>query len=180
MKKQWMALALAALLTLSCGLALAEAQTYDLYQVSDKAMLTLTIDRDPLYITLDEAFDEMDANRVTVEADDLAPCVISVAKSDITEDMSLSDLTTEDLEELKTILAEQFETPEVISGTENGITYIVIKTCADASDVHSVMTIKDGYFVQIDQYQEDFSLLSEADEAFAREVFAGLNVRLAE
>lgn len=178
--KQLMALTLAALLALSCGLALAQAQTYDLFPVGEKAMLTLTIDRDPLYITIDEAFVEMGTSRATVEVEGLAPCVVSVATSDIAEEMSLSDLTEEELEELKAVIAEQFENPEVLSGTAEDITYIVVKTCAESSDVHSFFTIKNGYFVQLDQYHEDFSEIGEADEAFAREVLIGLGSRTAE
>lgn len=178
--KQLMALALAALLALTCGLALAQEETYDLFPVGEKAMLTLTIDRDPIYITINESLVELGANRVTVEVEGLAPCVVSVAASDIAEQMSLSDLSEEEMEELKAVVAEQFENPEVLSGTADGITYIVVKTCAESSDVHSFFTIKNGYFVQLDQYREDFSELSEADEAFAREVLIGLGSRTVE
>lgn len=179
--KHLIALALAALLALSCaGFALAEAQTYDLFTVGGKATLTLTIDREPLYITLDETFTELGASHATVEMDGLAPCVISVAKSDIAEDQSLTDMGEEGLETLKARVSEQFENPEILTGKVGDITYIAIKTCGEASDVHSVFTIEKGYFVQLDQYRADFSELSEEDETFAREVLAGLNVRTAE
>ena len=176
--KHLIALALAALLALSCaGIALSEAQTYDLFTVGDKAMLTLTIDCEPLYITLDETFTELGASHATVETDGLAQCVISVAKSDIAEDQSLTEMGEEGLESLKARVSEQFENPEILTGKIGDITYIAIKTCSETSDVHSVFTIEKGYFLQLDQFHADFSELNEEDEAFARNVLAGLNVR---
>ena len=179
--KHLIALALAALLALSCaGFALAEAQTYDLFAIGDKAMLTLTIDCDPLYIARDEAFNEMGVSHAILETDGIAPCVVSVAKSDVLEDQSLTDLGEEGLEELKKLAAEQFENPEVITGEANGMTYIAVKVYGDEGNIHTIFTIVNGYFVQTTQYHEDFSALTEEDGSFAYAVIAGLGSRALE
>lgn len=176
--KHLIALTLAAVLAFSCaGLALAEAQTYDLFPVAGKVMLTVTLDREPLYITTDEAFSELGASRATVETEGLAPCVISIAKSDIAEDESLADMGEETIEMIAAHVAEQFDNPEIVTGTAGDFAYIAVKSYGEAGNIHSIFTIVKGYFVQTDQYHEDFSELTEEDGAFAREVLAGLGSR---
>ena len=179
--KHLIALALAALMVLSCaGFALAEAQTYDLFSIGSKAMITLTIDRDPLRITSDEAFNELGVSQAVVEADGVAPCRVSIAKSDVTDELSLIDLSEDELEALKDIMSEQFENPEIITGKVNDVGYMAVKNYGDEGHIHTIFTIVNGYFVQTTQYHEDFSKLTEEDGSFAYAVISGLGSRALE
>ena len=179
--KHLIALALAAALALSCaGLAMAEAQTYDLFAVGDKAMLTLTIDREPLYITIDEALTELGVSHAFVETEGVAPCMVAIAKSDVIDGESLGELGEEALETLKAIAAEQFDNPEILTGTVNGITYIAAKNFEENANINTIFTIEKGYFIQTTQYHEDFSALTEEDGAFALEVISGIGSRALE
>lgn len=174
--KHLIALALAAMLVFACaGCAL--AQTCDLFPVGGKVMLTLTTDRESLSVACSEAVGELGVSRAIVRADGVAPCVISVAKSDMADGQSLADLGEEGLEALKALAAEQFDNPEIVTGTADGVTYIAVKSYGDEGSIHTIFTLVGGYFVQTTQYHEDFSALTQEDGSFAYEVIAGLGSR---
>ncbi|MGN0778485.1 MAG: hypothetical protein ACI4MJ_05010 [Aristaeellaceae bacterium] len=179
--KHLIAFALAVLMALSCtGLVMAEAQTYDLFTIGDKAVLTLTLDDADVCITLEEGATEFSVSHAMVMKEGLASCMVSIAKSDMVEGQSLTDLGEEGLEALKALAAEQFENPEILTGVVNGITYVAVKSYDDAGNIHSIFTIVNGYFVQTTQYHDDFSPLTEEDGHFAYAVIAGLGSRTLE
>ena len=169
------------LVSIAC-LAQAEsaATVYDLCTISGKVTITLTTDYEPLYISqeADQALlNDLGFARVYISADDLAPCVLSIAKSELADGMSLTEMGQEGVDALIELVYEQFEDPQIKTGMIGDRTYIAMMIYSDAGDAHSVFTIDHGYFVQLDQYNEDFSDMDSADGDFAKAILAGLGVK---
>ena len=169
------------LVSIAC-LAQAEsaATVYDLCTISGKVTITLTTDYEPLYISqeADQALlNDLGFARVYISADDLAPCVLSIAKSELADGMSLTEMGQEGVDALIELVSEQFEDPQIKTGMIGDRTYIAMMIYSDAGDAHSVFTIDHGYFVQLDQYNEDFSDMDSADGDFAKAILAGLGVK---
>ena len=157
-----------------------EAATYDLCTISGKATITLTTDYAPLYISqaADQALlNDLGFARVHISTDELAPCVLSIAKSELADGMSLTEMGQEGVDALVALVSEQFEDPQIKTGMIGDRTYIAMMIYSDAGDAHSVFTIDHGYFVQLDQYNEDFSDMDSADGDFAKAILAGLGVK---
>ena len=156
------------------------APTYDLCTISGKATVTLTTDYAPLYISQDAdqaLLNDLGFARVYISTDDLAPCVLSIAKSELADGMSLTEMGREGVEALVALVSEQFENPEIKTGMLGENTYIALMSYGDDGDMHSVFTIEKGYFVQLDQYNEDFSDMDSTDGDFAKAILAGLGVK---
>ena len=156
------------------------APTYDLCTISGKATITLTTDYAPLYIAQDAEqalLNDLGFARVCISADELAPCVLSVAKSELADGMSLAEMGQEGIDALIALVSEQFDHPEIKTGKLGEHTYIAMMMYGDTGDAHSVFTIVNGYFVQLDQYHEDFSDMDSTDGDFAKAVLAGLGVK---
>ena len=169
------------LLSVACfAQAESAASTYDLCTISGKATVTLTTDYAPLYISqeADQALmNDLGFARVHISTDDLAPCVLSIAKSELADGMSLTEMGQEGIDALVELVSEQFENPEIKTGKIGESTYIAMMVYGDDGDAHSVFTIENGYFVQLDQYNEDFSDMDSTDGDFAKAVLAGLGVK---
>ena len=169
------------LVSIAClAQAESDATVYDLCTISGKVTITLTTDYEPLYISqeADQALlNDLGFARVYISADDLAPCVLSIAKSELADGMSLTEMGQEGVDALIELVYEQFEDPQIKSGMIGDRTYIAMMIYSDAGDAHSVFTIDHGYFVQLDQYNEDFSDMDSADGDFAKAILAGLGVK---
>jgi hypothetical protein len=169
------------LLSIACfAQAESAASTYDLCTISGKATITLTTDYAPLYISqeADQALmNDLGFARVYISTDDLAPCVLSIAKSELADGMSLTEMGQEGVDRLVEMVSEQFENPEIKTGKIGDRTFIAMMVYGDDGDAHSVFTIDHGYFVQLDQYNEDFSDMDSADGDFAKAILAGLGVK---
>ena len=78
-----------------------------------------------------------------------------------------------DSEEL-TGAGEQYENPNFATETSpEGNLYLFVSS-NDESDIDSLFTIYEGYFVELIQYHEDFSEQTEADDDFARSLLYGI------
>ena len=169
------------LVSIAClAQAESDATVYDLCTISGKVTITLTTDYEPLYISqeADQALlNDLGFARVYISADDLAPCVLSIAKSELADGMSLTEMGQEGVDALIELVYEQFEDPQIKTGMIGDRTYIAMMIYSDAGDAHSVFTIDHGYFVQLDQYNEDFSDMDSADGDFAKAILAGLGVK---
>ena len=101
------------LLSVACfAQAESAASTYDLCTISGKATVTLTTDYAPLYISqeADQALmNDLGFARVYISTDDLAPCVLSIAKSELADGMSLTEMGQEGIDTLVEMVSEQFE-----------------------------------------------------------------------
>ena len=172
------------LLSIACfAQAESAVSTYDLCTISGKATVTLTTDYAPLYISqeADQALmNDLGFARVYISTDDLAPCVLSIAKSELADGMSLTEMGQEGIDALVAMVSEQFENPEIKTGKIGENTFIAMMIYGDDGDAHSVFNIENGYFVQLDQYNEDFSDMDSADGDFAKAILAGLGVKLAQ
>ena len=181
MKRMFALVLTVMLLSIACA-AQAEAAvpTYELCTISGKATVTLTTDYAPLYIsqTADQALmNDLGFARVYISTDDLAPCVLSIAKSELADGMSLTEMGQEGVDALIALVSEQYENPEIKTGKIGENTFIAMMIYGDAGDAHSVFTIENGYFVQLDQYNEDFSDMDAADGDFAKAILAGIGVK---
>ena len=168
------------LLSVACfAQAESAATTYDLCTISGKATVTLTTDYAPLYISqeADQALmNDLGFARVYISTDGLAPCVLSIAKSELADGMSLTEMGQEGIDALVALVSEQYENPEIKTGMIGEHTFIALMAYGDDGDAHSVFTIENGYFVQLDQYNEDFSDMDSTDGDFAKAILAGLGV----
>ena len=181
MKKMFALVLTLMLLSIACfAHAESTAATYDLCTISGKATITLTTDYAPLYISqeVDQALmNDLGFARVFISADDVAPCVLSIAKSELADGMSLTEMGQEGIDALVELVSEQFEEPQIKTGKIGDRTYIALMVYGDDGDAHSVFTIDNGYFVQLDQYNEDFSDMDSTDGDFAKAILAGLGVK---
>ena len=180
--KRMFALVLALVLMSVACVALAEsaAATYDLCTISGKVTVTLTTDYAPLYISqpADQALlNDLGFARVYISTDDLAPCVLSIAKSELADGMSLTEMGQEGIDALVELVSEQYENPTIKTGKIGENTFIALMVYGDEGDVHSVFTIENGYFVQLDQYNDDFSDMDADDGDFAKAILGGLGVK---
>ena len=179
--KRMFALVLMLLTIACCAQAEAAVSNYDLCTFSGKSTVTLTTDYAPMYISQEDAqalMNDLGFARVHISTDELAPCVLSIAKSELANGMSLTEMGQEGVDALVAMVSEQFENPEIKTGKIGENTYIAMMNYGDDGDAHSVFTIENGYFVQLDQYNEDFSDMDSADGDFAKAILAGLGVKL--
>ena len=104
-----------------------------------------------------------------ITSEGLASVAITIAPSDIYGSSSLKDLSAEDVEALKAQAGEQYEDPEMtIETTPSGNDYIFVN--ADEEGINAIFTLYLGYFVELTQWHDDFSPITEADNAFLLEL----------
>ncbi len=174
MMKRLICLTLAALMI--TGLACAEIATVEttipLTQPDSPVTITLTCDS-----ALEVVFDEdvpTGVVRATVHSDEHADVVISIAPSELYVGRSMADLSEEELDELRSIAGEQYENPTFATETSpEGNLYLFVSS-NDESDIDSLFTIYEGYFVELIQYHDDYSEQTDADDDFARTLLYGI------
>ena len=163
MMKKLICLTLAALMI--TGLACAEIATVE-------TTIPLTCDS-----ALEVVFDEdvpTGVVRATVHSDEHADVVISIAPSELYVGRSMADLSEEELDELRSIAGEQYENPTFATETSpEGNLYLFVSS-NDESDIDSLFTIYEGYFVELIQYHDDYSEQTDADDDFARSLLYGI------
>lgn len=180
MMKKLLCLTLAALMI--AGVACAEIATVEttipLTQPDSPVTITLTCDS-----ALEVEFaDDVPSGmvRATVHSAEHADVVISIAPSELYVDRSMADLTEEELDELRAIAGEQYENPSFATETSpEGNLYLFVSS-NDESDIDSLFTIYEGYFVELIQYHEDYSEQTDADDDFARSLLYGIEFSLSE
>ena len=112
--------------------------------------------------------------RATVHSDEHADVVISIAPSELYVGRSMADLSEEELDELRSIAGEQYENPTFATETSpEGNLYLFVSS-NDESDIDSLFTIYEGYFVELIQYHDDYSEQTDADDDFARSLLYGI------
>ena len=174
MMKKLLCLTLAALMI--AGVACAEIATVEttipLTQPDSPVTITLTCDS-----ALEVEFaDDVPSGmvRATVHSDEHADVVISIAPSELFVDRSMADLSEEELEELRAIAGEQYANPSFATETSpEGNLYLFVSS-NDESDIDSLFTIYEGYFVELIQYHDDYSEQTDADDDFARSLLYGI------
>jgi hypothetical protein len=99
-----------------------------------------------------------------IESEGLASVSVNIAWTDIYGDLSMNDLSEEDVEQLKELASKQYNDPVVsVETTPSGNSYIYVNT---GEGIDAIFTLYLGYFVELTQWHDDFSELTEDDSAF--------------
>ena len=157
--KKALAILVAVMMTLVCGGALAE--TVKFLEISSAFDIEMALPEGAA--VSDQASSELVSyNKITSEG--LASVAVIIAPSDDYGDLSMKDLSEEEVEQLKALGTEQYEAAVVsVEITPSGNQYIFINT---EDGIDAIFTLYLGYFVELTQWHDDFSELTEADTAF--------------
>ena len=168
MKKGFLA-ALLVLLLLAVGAAADQKAVLD---TADELEVTLTAADDIAISVTDFAGVQM----TMAARDGLAPVRITVRPIEIEEgaETSLADLPEAEIAAFENTFRENYTNPKIERlTTEAGNLYI--KICAnEEADVDELVTIYRGYVMDLIQYNDDLSPITQADEAFCREILQGI------
>ena len=157
-------------LVLLCSCAMAE-QTLTLLTV-DSTQVTLTLkDGD----TCDTPTEESGAIvRLPAHRPGCADVTISVAVADLDGADSLTALSTEILDAIKADILIDYPGGTITEHyTEAGTLYLLVDAGEDY-DLHDMFTMYKGFYIDLIQYNEDFSDLTEADDAFLLDIMQGI------
>ena len=158
--KKTLALLIAIMLLLVCGSALADTVRF----LEDSSAFDIEMEL-PDGAAVGERESSELVSYCLITSEGRASVAITIAPSDIYGDLSMNDLSDEEVEQLKALAAEQYEDPELsVEATPSGNSYIAVD--ADEEGIKSVFTLYLGYFVELTQWHEDFSEITEADDAF--------------
>lgn len=160
--KKLLAILLAMALTLGCGLAAAETSVRF---VEDSTDFDIEMPL-PEGATVGEKIAVGSLSMFEILKDGLATVRVTIAPSDIYDKESLADLDDEEVLALMTLAGEQYEVPEMtIDTTPLGNKYIHV--CANSEfDIDSVFTLYMGYFIELTQWHDDYSTITDDDLAF--------------
>ena len=159
-------------LLMCASAACAQAQTTaTLASVEGQFEIVLQYE-EPLTLTQEEA----PASYVyfSAEREGLAPVYVSIAPSELAEGLSMADLGEEGQRMLLAMASNGYQSPVTETRTtESGNLYLSI--CSnEESDIDTLFTLYKGYFVQLTQFKDDFSALTDADKAFCLELLQGI------
>lgn len=172
MKK--VSLLLCLVLALMLGIQAASAQTVTLLSTGN------------ILVTLDlRAGDTADApstasgdvTRVTVHRPGCADVVVSVAYADTENTKSLSDMTEQELNAMKAALLEDYPGADILTRTTTAGTLYLLADVHGDYDLHNMFTLFEGFYIELFQYHEDFSPMTEQDDAFLLDVLQGIWTR---
>lgn len=164
--KKYLAILLAALLALSCTTALGETVKF----VEDSSLFDIEMAL-PENAAVAEKRGNDQTNMVRITSEGLAGVWISVAYSDIYgDDQSMNDLNDDAVNLLIAAAGLQYDQPEVtVDVTPSGNKYIYI--CANSDfDVDAIFTLYKGYFIELTQWHDDYSKITEADTEFMKQL----------
>ena len=184
------------MLALALGLGIQPAAGEEGVVLEDKRLydehpLYIDLDLDPAESTDDDNFVVMQEGSVILYADSGMRIVAaedktsytlynptsaakSIAPSELYVGRSMADLSEEELDELRSIAGEQYENPTFATETSpEGNLYLFVSS-NDESDIDSLFTIYEGYFVELIQYHDDYSEQTDADDDFARSLLYGI------
>lgn len=112
-----------------------------------------------------------------VHKDGVANVMFIVAPSEIYDGQSLADLSEEDLKDLTDLILEDMADGSTcaLETTPSGNQYLMIRERGEGNS-NIILTVYRGYFIQLTQFNEDFSELTDADEAFLLDLFHALDI----
>ncbi len=103
-----------------------------------------------------------------IKSEGLADVYITIAPSDLYGDESMNDLSDTDVADLEALAVEQYDDAQTsIEVTPSGNKYIHVTTDVGMG---SIFTLYMGYFVELTQWHEDYSELTDADFAFMQQL----------
>lgn len=157
--KKILAFLIAAILLLGSTSAFAEVVTF----AEDSPEFNIEMEL-PEGASVGEQVDSELVSVCQIASDGVASVYITIAPSDIYDDLSMNDLSEEEVENLKALASEQYDNPEMtIEITPSGNKYIHVVTNVGIS---SIFTLYRGYFVELTQWHDDYSELTDTDYAF--------------
>lgn len=165
---------LAAVLLCAAACCAQASETIHLADLGEGCEAVLVMDN-PVTLTTFE--DVLPTGFVYVKASraGVADVHIIVTKSDEAEGMSLAELGEEGMAILSGLMAEAYANPICEEKTTpSGNLYLHVCSNEDESEIDSLVTLFEGYLIEMDVYHEDFSKLSPEDMAFAEELFYAL------
>ncbi|MDD2648103.1 MAG: hypothetical protein PHI27_11835 [Eubacteriales bacterium] len=166
--KKIIAAFLCALLAVS-GVALAEP--VKLMDSTSRFDVTLSLP-EGAELTLNEL--QSDYSVAKAAFGDLAPVGILIAPSEEYAEMSLADLSDEEVNKMLADTAIDFDEPaSAIDVTPSGNKYIIVRQDGTQS-MATIITIYRGYFVQLVQFFDEYEPLTEADTEFLMNVLYGI------
>ncbi len=158
--KKALAILVAVMMTLVCGGALAETVKF----LEDSSVFDIEMALPDGAVVGDQDSSEL-VSYSEITSEGLASVAVTIAPSEEYGDLSMNDLTEEEVEQLKALVAEQFESAELtVEITPSGNAYIFVN--ADEEGIDAIFTLYLGYFVELTQWHDDFSELTDADNAF--------------
>lgn len=115
-----------------------------------------------------------DLSIINIASEGLAEVSVTIAPSELYGDNSLNDLSDDDINALAEQAGLQYEAPKItVEVTPSGNKYIHI--CSNGeSDVDSIFTLYDGFFIEMTQWHENYAELSEKDFAFMQQLLYNL------
>lgn len=166
--KKILAILTAVVLTLSCTAALAEIVKFQEDSTDFDIQMEL-----PEGATVGEQEASELVSVCEIQSEGLANVYITIAPSDLYDKLSMNDLSDEDVETLISLATEQYDNPETaIEVTPSGNKYIHVSSDAG---IDSIFTLYLGYFVELTQWHEDYSAITDADYAFMQQLLHNID-----
>ena len=168
MKKITAILLALALVLCSCA-ALAEEETASVY-----ANIELPL---PEGAEILNRYEDSSYFAVQIAKDGVADVYLVVAPSELFNGLSLADLSEEEMKELQELLLADLasDTTCTVETTPDGNQYLFIRERGESSS-NTIVTLYRGYFIQLNQFEDDFSDMDEADDNFLLDILHALNI----
>lgn len=161
--KKLLAVMTAIVLTFSCTAAFAEVVKFQEDSTDFDIQMGL-----PEGATVGEQTASELVSVCEISSEGLADVYITIAPSDLYDKLSMNDLSDDDVAALEALATEQYDNPETaIEITPSGNKYIHVSTDAG---IASIFTLYLGYFVELTQWHEDYSEITDADYAFMQQL----------
>ena len=167
--KKILMLCAAALLTL-CLTFPAMAENVVLATLADGSTVTLDADASVTLTTIDAAEGVI---AIYAEKEGLAPVMIGIAADDLVDGVSMSDLSEEEMETLRSMAGDQFTSPSTaLAETPSGNQYLCVYE--EGQPMWSVFTLYHGYYIELVQAHDDLADLTQEDADFCLSLLYGI------
>lgn len=168
MKKK-ISVLLVLLLTFTCMSCLAEV--VPLAESTDRFDMTLALPEGASLSINDEYDTTTFANAVMP---DVAEVMITIGPGEEYGEQSLAELSDEEVQLLVENTIEDFDNPtSEINTTPSGNKYILVRQEGEYA-MATIFTLYRGYFVQLTQFHDDLSPLTDKDTAFLMDILYGI------
>ena len=167
--KKVLAILIAALMLMLCSTA-ALAETVKFVEDSTDFDITMEL---PQGATVGDKDSSELVSVCEIKSEGLGDVYITIAPSDLYGDESMNDLAEADVADLEALAVEQYDNAQTsIEVTPSGNKYIHVTTDVGMG---SIFTLYMGYFVELTQWHEDYSELTDADYAFMQQLLYNIN-----
>ena len=171
--KKMLSLLLALCMMLSMTCALAQTLTTELMKLDNGTTIVFNHDENVQIFPIEHETPDMGFWWLTDNVN--AGVYLCITPSEIDSELSLADLTEEQLLQYGQMVGEMFENPEIhLDITPSGNMYLHI--CSnEESDIDTIFTLYKGCFVELTQFSDnDFVTLTEEDKAFFLSLLHGI------